>query len=300
MRRKTILTRILPALLLCAATVGLLLCAAAAEIPTVAESKSGVDVYANTKAAVDYSNLSEGYLSVKYTGGLSTRIKVQITRTQGVTYTYDLNNKGTAEVFPLVEGDGEYTVRVFENTSGTRYAQALSVKLTLKLRNEFLPFLYPNQYVNFTKDSKTTAKAAELMKGKTTDLARLTAVYHYVVNNFTYDYDKAKTVQSGYLPVVDTILASRKGICFDYAAVMAAMLRSQGIPCKLVVGYAGTVYHAWINVYLAEKGWVEKAAYFDGTTWKLMDPTFASSGKSSASILKYIGNGSNYTQKYAY
>ena len=33
---------------------------------------------------------------------------------------------------------------------------------------------------------------------------------------------------------------------------MTGMLRSQGIPSKLVVGYAGTAYHAWISVWTEE------------------------------------------------
>ena len=45
---------------------------------------------------------------------------------------------------------------------------------------------------------------------------------------------------------------------------------------------------------------MEKAIYFDGHTWKLMDPTFASSANSSKEILAYISNGDNYTQKYVY
>ena len=40
--------------------------------------------------------------------------------------------------------------------------------------------------------------------------------------------------------------------------------------------------------------------YFDGTSWKLMDPTFASNGKSSPEIMKYIGDGRNYRSKYTY
>ena len=39
---------------------------------------------------------------------------------------------------------------------------------------------------------------------------------------------------------------------------------------------------------------------FDGHDWKLMDPTFASSGKQSREIMQYIGNGSNYKAKYSY
>ena len=107
-------------------------------------------------------------------------------------------------------------------------------------------------------------------------------------------------MKSGYLPVLDTVLAKKTGICFDYAALMTGMLRSQGVPCKLVVGYAGTAYHAWISVWTKENGWVDGAIYFDGSTWQRMDPTFASSGKQSASIMAYIGDGSHYSAKYFY
>ena len=95
-------------------------------------------------------------------------------------------------------------------------------------------------------------------------------------------------------------MAAKTGICFDYAALMAAMLRSQGVPVKLVVGYTGNVYHAWLNVWSEKDGWVDNLIYFDGKVWKLMDPTFASSGKQSASIMQYIGDGANYTAKYLY
>ena len=271
-----------------------------ATLPQKAAPKTGVTVYSNEKASVDASNLSEGYLMVKYTGGKNVRIKVQITKSGGVTYTYDLNNAGNVETFPLTEGDGTYTVKVFENTSGTKYAQAFSTSVTMTLRNDFLPFLYPNQYVNYTMDSQTVAVGAQLCTNKTDVLSKVTAVFDWVVDNFTYDYDKAATVQSGYLPVVDTVLAAKKGICFDYAAVMTAMLRSQNIPCKLVVGYAGTVYHAWIDVYVEGVGWIDGAIYFDGEEWTLMDPTFTSNGKRSPAIMKYVTTPSNYSQKYAY
>ena len=100
--------------------------------------------------------------------------------------------------------------------------------------------------------------------------------------------------------MLDNVLAAKKGICFDYAALMTGMLRSQGVPCKLVVGYAGTVYHAWINVWTEETGWIDGVIYFDGTAWQRMDPTFASSGGGSDAIMQYIGDGKNYTQKYVY
>jgi hypothetical protein len=48
------------------------------------------------------------------------------------------------------------------------------------------------------------------------------------------------------------------------------------------------------------QGWVNGIIYFDGKSWKLMDPTFASSGNSSSSIMQFIGNGSNYQVRYKY
>ena len=280
--------------------VAIPLLAQAGVIPQKEAVQSGVTVYKNSKATVDASNLPLGFVSVSYTGGKDVRIKVQITKTGGTTYTYNLNNKGTAETFPLTEGDGKYTVKVFENTRGTKYAQAYSCSLDLKLTSEFSPFLYSNQYVNFSDDSKVVAKAAELTKGLTTDLDKVTEIYHYVINNITYDYQLAATVASGYLPDVDAVLESGKGICFDYAAVMSSMLRSQNIPCKLIVGYAGTVYHAWINVYIEGVGWVDHLIYFNGEDWSMMDPTFVSNGKDNPAVLKYVGDGTNYTEKYAY
>ena len=154
--------------------------------------------------------------------------------------------------------------------------------------------------MDYAPAANTLAKAKELVGSETDTLKKVQLVYDFVVKNVTYDTEKAASVQSGYLPVLDTVLATGKGICFDYAALMVGMLRSQNVPCKLVVGYAGQAYHAWISVWTAETGWVDGAIYFNGSTWQRMDPTFASSSNSSESVMKYIGDGSNYTTKYVY
>jgi len=269
-------------------------------------SASGSAVKQNSSAVIDYSNVKDGYVMVAWTGGDSPKLKVQTKGPSGVTYTYNLRADGTYETFPMSDGSGKYTVSVYKNVSGTKYSTVLSASLTASLTDEFAPFLRPNQYVNFTQDSAAVSKAAALVSqaGAKKNLDKVAAVYNYVVNNLTYDKDKAKTVKSGYLPNVDQVMASGRGICFDYAALMAAMLRSQGVPVKLVVGNAASgnnvVYHAWLNVWSEEDGWVDSAIYFDGSTWKLMDPTFASSGKQSSSIMEYIGDGSNYTAKFLY
>ena len=260
---------------------------------------SGVLVKQNSKAVIDYSNTKDGYVMVKYTAATTKKLKVQV-KGPTTTYTYNIAADSAWDTYPLSDGNGNYQVLVYENISGTKYSTALSVSFTVTLADEFAPFLRPNQYVDYSAAPNTVAKAEELTKDKKDTLAKVTAVYDFVVKNLTYDKQLAATVQSGYLPVLDTVLAKKTGICFDYASLMTGMLRSQGVPCKLVVGYAGTAYHAWISVWSEETGWVEGVVYFNGTTWQRMDPTFASTGKQSKAIMQYIGDGKNYTVKYLY
>lgn len=222
---------------------------------------SGSVTYGNGRATIDASNTSNGYVMIKYTGGQS-RIKIQIAKS--TTYTYDLNARNTYEVFPFTEGNGTYSIKIFENVSGNQYAQVMSQNISVSLADEFAPFLTPNQYVNFSNGSAAVNKGAELAASAADEIGVVTNVYNYVINNITYDTAKAASVQSGYLPNVDQVLAQKTGICFDYAALMTAMLRSQDIPTKLVIGYSGGLYHAWVNVYIDNIGWVDNFIYFDG------------------------------------
>lgn len=256
---------------------------------------SGITVYANALASIDASNVSEGYIMVNYTGS-NPKVKLQITGSNGVTYTYNLH--GGYETFPLSAGSGAYKVAVYENVSGNQYATAMSQTINANITNTFGPYLYPNQYVNFNASSQVVAKAQQLAEGCATDLDVVTKIYNYTTT-ICYDHAKANSVQSGYTPNVDLIMQSGTGICLDYAAVMASMLRSQNIPTRLEVGYAGNAYHAWISTYITDVGWVNGVIEFNGTSWSLMDPTFAANTSETA-LKNFIGNGSNYKTKYIY
>ena len=68
---------------------------------------------------------------------------------------------------------------------------------------------------------------------------------------------------------IEAILGTGRGVCQDYAHVMAAILRRWGIPCRYVSGYLAPAdrqvtrgeSHAWVE------GW------FPGTGWIGFDPT---------------------------
>ena len=270
------------------------------ELPEInVPTASGIAVEENGQAVVDFSNKQDGYIMAKYIEATDMMVKLLITVPDGAQYTYALHPNRGFEVFPLSGGDGVYEIGVFKQVEGTRYSMVLSTTINVSLVDEFAPFIRPNQYVSYNQDSNVVRKAAELTAGKNEFLDIVSAIYHFVITNIVYDVELAGTVQSDYLPDVDMILESGKGICFDYASLMAAMLRSRNIPTKLAIGYTGDVYHAWISVYCEEDGWLDDIIFFDGHTWKLLDPTFAASG-SSQDISRYIGDGANYTVKFLY
>lgn len=265
------------------------------------------NIYKGTKSEIDASHTEDGYIKVRYLKETTKKLKVMIEKGQG-KYIYDLNNKGEYDVYPLQMGDGSYKIRVFENISGDKYAAKQTVTINIKLKDVKAPFLAPNQMVNYSDTSEAIKKAAELTQGLTNDLEKVDVIYDYIISNIKYDTEKAKTVKSGYLPVVDDILKSNKGICFDYASLMAAMLRSLDIPAKLVTGYSSklNVFHAWNEVYTDETGWIKlNEMYFDGFDWRLMDSTVASSGKQSNSpkVMEYTNkliDSKFYTKQYEY
>ena len=280
-----------------------------APVPAVpgvlATTASGTQTKKNSRVTIDYSNTKDGYVMVNCSGG-GKKLKVIVYGPSygknGTKYTYNLN-PGEWTTFPLSDGNGSYKVGVYENTTGNKYATLLTADFSVSLTDEFAPFLRPNQYVNFTENSRAVQVAAEEIAANdaTDNLSKTGVIYDYVVKNLSYDTAKAKSVKYDYLPDIDKVLSEKKGICFDYAALMAAMLRSQGVPIKLVVGYTSkNQKHAWINVWSEDGGWVDGMIYFNGKDWELMDPTFASSGKQSKSIMEYIGNGKNYLAKYLY
>jgi len=248
-------------------------------------------------AVIDFSHTQDGYIMARYTGQTDKRLKFRVIGPT-TTYTYNLPIDQWT-VFPLSDGSGSYQAALYINTHDSKYALVMTAQFEVELQDEFAPFLRPNQYVDYAAAPDTVKKGAELCAGLTHPLEKVAAVYDYAVDTLTYDYERAATVKSGYLPVLDDVLAEKKGICFDYAALMAAMLRSQEVPCKLVVGYAGSTYHAWISVWTEENGWVDGAIFFDGHMWKRMGPTFASSNYRSEEIMDFIEHGT-YTVKYLY
>lgn len=262
-----------------------------------APEASGKTVYEAKDVTIDASNTSDGYVMIRYKGN-SSKIKIQISGPDENIYTYT-SHAGKYETFPLTVGNGRYRIDVLENISDDLYFLSQSQTIDVNIENEFDPFLYPNQYVWYVADSKAVELGRQLSDQSADDLDFVSSVYNYVTENIRYDNDKAATVTIDYVPDIDETLATGEGICFDYASLMSAILRSQNVPTKLVVGYSGAAYHAWISVWLEETGWVDNIIEFDGTNWSIMDPTLGA-GNNKKTVKEYVGDGTNYTAQYHY
>lgn len=230
----------------------------------------GTKKYTGSGVTLDVSNADQGYAMIKHKGS-NKKLKVEFTFGGKKDRALDLNGNGEYEAYPFNHGSGKYTIKVYQNTStsakSTDYKQLFSKTITVKLKDENAPFLAPNRFSWYTKDTKAVAKSAEICAGLTTDMEKLRAVWDYVQSNMMYDYIQAATVNQDktYLPVLDDVLERKKGICFDYSALLGCMLRVQGIPCKIVIGIVdmsgAAQAHAWNSVCIDGK-------------WSLLDPTF--------------------------
>ena len=247
------------------------------------------------RVMLDLSALEEGYVAVSATS--DRRLKFQVIQGED-TYNYDLSSDGVPGIFPLQSGDGSYRFRVMENVVDKKYAELYAAEAEVRLKDGFQPFLRPSTYVPYTRESDCVKKANELAKSASDEIDVVGAVYTYICGAVTYDRAKAESVKSGYLPDPDKTMETGKGICFDYASLAAAMLRSQGIPTKLIFGYVSPkdLYHAWNMFYTEESGWVTVSFEARADDWTRMDLTFSANGAEDS----FIGDGSNYSDVYYY
>jgi hypothetical protein len=194
---------------------------------------------------VDVSHVNDGYIMAK---GPKTNKRLKFRVKHGdQTLDYDLNGKGEYEVIPLQLGNGSYSCTLYKNVSGKKYAQDGRVGVKASMADTNTAFLFPNQYVDYNKDSPAVLKSAELCEGLTSQRERFEAVREFIRTGFVYDYVKMVTVKTGQMPDIDGCFEKRMGICQDLAALGACMLRVQGIPARMMIGtLENGTYHAWV------------------------------------------------------
>lgn len=244
----------------------------------------------NRSDEFDDSSVEIGVVGARYIPSSDKRVKTRIQNSSD-KYDYDLFGREEHEYFPLQMGSGDYSVFIFENVADTRYRQIKTKSMKVDIEDPLTVFKASVQTINWNYDMDIIKKAEDICKDLKTDRKKVEAIHKFVVDSLVYDYEKIKKLNSTYVPDIEIIMQDGKGICYDYAAVFAAMLRSQDIPTKLIKGYSDYVkeYHAWNEVYLAgEKKWI------------VIDSTYDSVMKSNKKTYKMEKDKKKYRSKREY
>ena len=104
-------------------------------------------------------------------------------------------------------------------------------------------------------DTQTEELADKICVGCNTDAEKVQAIYSWIIHNCEYDYDYYAFVQ--YFNVRRT-LCTRKGVCYDFSNLFAALCRSQNIPCYVVDGKPydhSLAAHTWNRVHYDSTWW---------------------------------------------
>jgi len=258
----------------------------AAIIATIA--LAGVIAHAQPSVTFNKDNVSKGIVGIKYTNATAKKSKVLI-QFKDIKYQYNIKSSDAFVYFPLQLGNGQYTIGVYEQIEDTKYASVATETVNLMLDDSSKVYLASIQLINWTDKMNTVTLAKELTKSKKKEEDKVEVCYEYMVQQFKYDFAKLKSLQYDYVPVIDEVLKKKLGICYDYSAVFASMLRSMGIKTKLVMGYTPNVkeYHAWNEVYVGGK-------------WVVVDTTYDSQMYQAKIKYTFEKPAKDYTESYNY
>ncbi|HUJ20258.1 MAG TPA: DUF3488 and transglutaminase-like domain-containing protein [Bryobacteraceae bacterium] len=139
------------------------------------------------------------------------------------------------------------------------------------------PGLSPELRAKYLKlpavDSRVRALAGNITAGLLTEIERARAIERHLASSYGYtlvlpDHETAD-------PIAYFLFERKKGHCEYFASAMTVMLRTIGIPARLVNGFQSGTYNPFSQQYVIRASdahsWVE--AYLAGRGWTAFDPT---------------------------
>jgi hypothetical protein len=116
------------------------------------------------------------------------------------------------------------------------------------------------------------ALARQLASGAAPSATALGLV-HYLRSEFTYSLELGRLTALD--PLEEFLFVRRSGNCEYFAAALAVMLRSLGIPARVVTGFQRGEWNPYGDYFLVRMAdahaWVE--AYIEGEGWITLDPS---------------------------
>jgi len=172
-----------------------------------------------------------------------------------------------------------------------------------------------------TENAQLVDLAKKVARGKNPDAAvtmydKVRNIYEFFVSSGEFEYSLQYpelptrdvfvpgTAQTQQIAEMDAaahfVFVTKKGYCEYFANAFAVFCRINGIPARIVTGYAPGTYNFLQNGFVVASrnahSWAE--VYFDGFGWVTFDPTPASSDFLSASeIQSFLSSAFDFIQK---
>jgi hypothetical protein len=122
-------------------------------------------------------------------------------------------------------------------------------------------------------DPRVPQLAAQITNAATNDFDKAAALENYLKTRFGYTLELPQTTPKD--PIANFLFERKQGHCEYFASSMAVMLRTLGIPSRVVTGFRSDEFNDLTGNYVVRAkdahAWVE--AYFPGYGWQTFDPT---------------------------
>ena len=181
--------------------------------------------------------------------------------------------------FPAVQVDSMTGLHLpYSSTSRIRYSVVSREYRILPGEQSSATLEYPaairDRYLQVPTHSDRIAELAQsVTRGASSPYEKATAVLQHLLSNYAYSLEMG-TTSSGH-PIDEFLFTRKTGYCEHYATAMVLMLRSIGIPSRLVTGFLATEWNEFGNYYTVRQrdahAWVEM--YYPQSGWITMDPT---------------------------
>ncbi len=122
-------------------------------------------------------------------------------------------------------------------------------------------------------DPRVSRLAAQITNSSSSDFDKAAAIENYLRTRFGYTLELPQTAVKD--PIANFLFERKQGHCEYFASSMAVMLRTLGIPSRVVNGFRTDEFNDLTGNYVVRAkdahAWVE--AYFPGYGWQTFDPT---------------------------
>ena len=180
-----------------------------------------------------------------------------------VTYPADVQAGSFKLEIQLRFGPGKYTIWAGDNP--TRFDGVIRFEIINKHEKD-TRYISPSAYVD-CNDQSVVDLVYQIVTPQMGETEKLKAIHDWVTSSIAYDYQAFLEGNSQIVPASQT-LKDKKGVCRDYAFLVAALARASGLQAKVVNGQTWESNgwtpqsHAWNEVY-ADGQWVTVDATWD-------------------------------------